>query len=396
MVRHVKRRGERRWVIDIHYTTPDGKHVRFRRDAEIQTRAAAQREEQERLVLLLRTGTPEGSLTGERAASVAADPAPPVTPSATAPVKTRASEPTASSAPTFGAVVTEFLGEYAQSSLKASTRRGYRVWLESFLLPRLKSAPVDRIDANEVRRLDAELVRDGAKPSTRRNMQLTLRSVLCRFCVERRLLPRAPEMPRLPRVGASARRAPSDEEVDRLLAVTPMPYLTAFLLACDAGLRAGEIRALRWSNVDLAREALVVERSICRGVTDVPKSGHQRSIPLTARLCAHLSAIEHRPRGGFVTGPSAGDGWHEDSLTKAFVRYARRADVEGHSLHSLRHAFVTRLFREGVGAPTVQRLAGHEHLVTTQRYAHATETDLRAAVARLGGSRTATSAVTGR
>ena len=63
---------------------------------------------------------------------------------------------------------------------------------------------------------------------------------------------------------------------------------------------------------------------------------------------------------------------HEDSLTKAFVRDARRADVEGHPLHSLRHAFVTRLFREGVGAPTVQRLAGHEHLVTTQRYAHAT------------------------
>ena len=43
-----------------------------------------------------------------------------------------------------------------------------------------------------------------------------------------------------------------------------------------------------------------------------------------------------------------------------------------------------------------QRPAGHDHLVTTQRYAHATETDLRAAVARLGGSRTVTSAVTGR
>lgn len=109
----------------------------------------------------------------------------------------------------------------------------------------------------------------------------------------------------------------------------------------------------------------------CRGVTDVPKSGHQRSIPLTARPCAPLSAIEHRPRGGFVTGPSAVDGWHEDSLTRAFVRDARRADVERHSLHSLRHAFVTRRFREGGGAPTVPRLAGHEHLVTTQRCVHA-------------------------
>lgn len=395
MVRHVTRRGERRWVIDIHYTTPDGKRVRFRRDAEIQTRAAAQREEQERLALLFRTGNPAGSLAGDRAASVAAEHQPAAA-QTTAPPPPRVSQPAASAAPTFEVVVKEFLGEYAQSSFKASTRRGYTICLESFLLPRLRNIPVDRVDADAVRRFDAELVRDGAKPSTRRNMQLALRSVLCRFCVERRILLRAPEMPKLPRVGLSARRAPSDEEIDRLLAVTPMPYLTAFLLACDAGLRAGEIRALRWSNVDLAREVLVVERATSHGVTDVPKSGHQRAIPLTARLRAHLAAIESRPRNGFVTRPAAGEAWAEHALGHAFGRYARKAAIEGYTLHGLRHAFVSRLFRAGVGAPTVQRLAGHEHLVTTQRYAHATETDLRAAIARLGGARTVTVAVTER
>lgn len=392
MVRHVTRRGERRWVIDIHYTTPDGKHVRFRRDAEIQTRAAAQREEQERLALLFRTGNPAGSL----AASPVTEPVSVAVVQPAAPPPPRVNEPAPSTAPSLEDVVKEFFGEYAQSSFKASTRRGYTECFRSFLLPRLGAVPVDRIGADDVRRFDAELARSGAKPSTRRNMQLALRSVLCRFCVERRILPRAPEMPKLPRVGVSARRAPSDEEIERLLAVTPMPYLTAFLLACDAGLRAGEIRALRWSNVDLARAVLVVELATCHGVTDVPKSGHQRAIPLAARLRAHLAAIESRPRSGFVTGPAAGEAWAEHALGHAFGRFARKAGVEGYTLHGLRHAFVSRLFRAGAGAPTVQRLAGHEHLVTTQRYAHVTESDLRDAIARLGGAQMATDAVTAR
>jgi integrase len=45
----------------------------------------------------------------------------------------------------------------------------------------------------------------------------------------------------------------------------------------------------------------------------------------------------------------------------------------------------TALFRKGVAAPTVQALAGHAHLTTTERYAHVARTDLKAAIARLAG-----------
>jgi integrase len=58
--------------------------------------------------------------------------------------------------------------------------------------------------------------------------------------------------------------------------------------------------------------------------------------------------------------------------------------LTGWRFHDLRH-LVTALFRKGVAAPTVQALAGHAHLTTTERYAHVARTDLKAAIARLAG-----------
>jgi integrase len=52
-------------------------------------------------------------------------------------------------------------------------------------------------------------------------------------------------------------------------------------------------------------------------------------------------------------------------------------------LHNLRHYFVTRCFRIGAGAPTVQALAGHRHLSVTQRYAHTNEVAKRKVIENL-------------
>jgi len=84
-----------------------------------------------------------------------------------------------------------------------------------------------------------------------------------------------------------------------------------------------------------------------------------------------------------VTGPGAEAPWGEFALSRAFAVASKNAGVEGFRLHDLRHWFVTTLFRAGNPAPIVQRLAGHEHLATTQRYAHAHLEELRAGVRRM-------------
>ena len=78
-----------------------------------------------------------------------------------------------------------------------------------------------------------------------------------------------------------------------------------------------------------------------------------------------------------MTGPAPGKPWGEFALSRAFARARAKAGVVGFRLHDLRHWCVTTLFRVGNSAPVVQRLAGHAHLVTTQRYARAQLDELR-------------------
>ena len=64
----------------------------------------------------------------------------------------------------------------------------------------------------------------------------------------------------------------------------------------------------------------------------------------------------------------------------------RRAKRDGLSFHDLRHFFVSELFRKGVPAPVVQRLAGHANLATTEGYADVEASDMRAAVLLFEGT----------
>lgn len=371
-VRTEVRRGKRRYVIDIRYKDATGAKARFRQDAEVQMLGAARAEDVRRLGLLASTGVPFETSN----APVASVERRPTLAESTTP------EPATMASATFAEAAKSFLDVYGATRLKPSTRRGYEKVLDGFLLDRIGSKTLDLIGPILIRELDAILVTRRRKPSTRRQMQCVVRSVM-KHAKEAGLIERLPEMPPLPKTGATITRVLTSEEVARILAVTVPPHRLALELAAYAGLRAGEVRGLRWKDVDLERELLIVRRSRCSGIEAPPKSGHERVIPLHAKLAEALKRIDVRPANAYVTGPKAGQPWGDHALYHAFKSACRKLELTGFRFHDLRHAFVTELFRGGAPAPVVQRLAGHEHLATTQRYAHAQLPDLTAAVARL-------------
>lgn len=374
-VRTVTRRGKRRLIIDILFRKNDGTKGRYRHDAEVQTLAAARAEERRRLAALAATGSPYELPPGARSPDM------PVVPASDGP-----------ELPTFATVAKAYLAEFAPSHLKASTLHGYAQMINGFLVPRVGELAVDRIDAKVVRDLDVELVRRAVKPSTRRNMQVVLRSVLCRYAVEAKILTKPPSLPKLPKVGRKIVSAMTHAQVEGLLGVARPAVRRAFMLLAFAGLRGGELRGLRGRDVNVVEGYLVVRQNICRGVVGTPKSGHERKVPLADVLRAELERPPHFGRDGFVSLTSTDRPWTETALDNAFRRAAKRAGLAGWRLHDLRHFFVTALFRGGTPAPTVQALAGHADLSTTQRYAHVAEVDLRDAIRRLGGNSVVTGA----
>jgi len=396
-IRKSTRRGEPRLIIDIYYRKPDGSRARYRKDAQVQNLTAARAEERRLLALVAQHGTPwepgqegaQGATDQGEEIATSETPEPPARRSAQASrVETPRPAPAAPAAPkvrlTFAEAVETFRSGKAITALKPSTRHGYEEILSTRLLPRFGARPVELITFQEVTKLDADMVRDGASPSRRRNVQIVIRSVL-RAALDDGKIEAMPKLPSLPKKGRKVLVPLSVEQVEKILAVALPSQRVAFTLAAYAGLRAGEVRALRWVDVDLEANVLRVRFSQTKGEVSTPKSGHEREIPLAPQLAALLAAARPAHRRGLVATTTDGKPWGEYGLKQALNRAVERAELSGSwRFHDLRHFFVTQLFRRGGSAPAVQALAGHLHLSTTQIYAHMVQADLRETIRLLG------------
>ena len=67
------------------------------------------------------------------------------------------------------------------------------------------------------------------------------------------------------------------------------------MTAAYAGLRLGELRALRWRDVDFERRILHVRRSFSLATEDVPKSGRARAVPMVDQVARVLDELSRRP-----------------------------------------------------------------------------------------------------
>lgn len=166
-------------------------------------------------------------------------------------------------------------------------------------------------------------------------------------------------------------------EVHALVASTRDPTLEAmFMFAALTGLRLGELRALRWHDVDLMAQRVHVRRALCgRTRTEkAPKSGKSRSVPLAMEVQQVLARL--RDVTGFGADDDlvfpAWDGGHcsYEELTKVFKQAQSDAGLPPIRFHDLRHTFGTICASSGMAMTTIQQFMGHAHIGTTQIYAH--------------------------
>ncbi len=150
-----------------------------------------------------------------------------------------------------------------------------------------------------------------------------------------------------------------------------------------AGLRAGEIRALAWTDVNFPSRVLTVRRTDYRGNLGSPKSGRLRTIPMTDELTAALKAHRHL-NGEVVFCDANGQRLSRGALDWILKKICRRASIRWIKWHGLRHTFCSHLAMRGAPARAIQELAGHASLMTTQRYMHLTPGAGRAAIDLLG------------
>jgi len=162
------------------------------------------------------------------------------------------------------------------------------------------------------------------------------------------------------------------DEFERLVeaakALDRRTYLIV-LLGGEAGLRCGEMMALEWGDVDFHKRQICIQRSDWKGHVTVPKGGRLRHVPMTVRLAAAVRDSRHL-RSARMLCQSDGSALTADMVKHHVERAARRAQVGESGVHRLRHTFCSHLTMRGAPARAIQELAGHQDLVTTQRYMH--------------------------
>lgn len=162
------------------------------------------------------------------------------------------------------------------------------------------------------------------------------------------------------------------------------------LLALATGVRKGELLALRWSDIDLAKNRVTVRRSLQRGESAPTyrqggKGGKGRVVALPETLVPLLTAHRneqalHRKTAGtawqdhdLVFCGALGEPLNADGFQSTFERLRGRAKLptELH-FHCLRHTYATEMLLAGVHPKIVSEALGHTTVkMTLDRYSHA-------------------------
>ena len=155
-------------------------------------------------------------------------------------------------------------------------------------------------------------------------------------------------------------------------------WRAALALAGFAGLRAGEIRAMRWGDIDLEGEKISVSRSaLPDGTMKSPKSAAGvRVVPLLPscrrRLVEWKLKSPKTDREDLIIGTAEGKAIAPENLRRAMSEAKKRAGLDGSdarlSLHSLRHSFASLLVTDMKQPITTAALViGHASSDTTLR-----------------------------
>jgi integrase len=146
-----------------------------------------------------------------------------------------------------------------------------------------------------------------------------------------------------------------------------------FVVAAFTGLRKGELRALRWKDIDLEARLITVSRAFSWDVETSTKSRKMRTVPLADQAREVLVGLQDRGRFAgredFVFCRPDGGPIDGSAIRYRFIAAQDAAGLRVRRFHDLRHTFGSLMIRR-FDLVAVQSMMGHASITTTERYLH--------------------------
>ena len=259
---------------------------------------------------------------------------------------------------------------------KPAAIRVYEIALRRHVLPELGDVRLSDVRRADVQELADRLTAAGAAASTVQNALDPLR-VIYRRAIRRDLVAVDPTRGlELRRPTGRRERIASPDEARALLEALPEEDRALWATALYAGLRRGELRALRWPDVDLEQRVIRVERGWDdqQGEQVGKSRAARRTVPLIARLTPILLAhrlATRRCGEALVFGVTAERPFEPTTVRRRALRSWREAGLEPIGLHEARHTFASLMIAAGGNAKALSQIMGHSTIaITFDQYGH--------------------------
>ena len=265
-------------------------------------------------------------------------------------------------------------------TLKPSTVRAAKSHLKTHILPAMGEQSLMGITTKNVQTFISTLATQGLTRKTCENILQTL-SALVRTAKAWGYVPvvfdrAALSLPR--ECEKQEARFFDAEQVKRIIAASAEPYSTLFAVVGLTGCRAGEVLALKRSDLDFDKRIIRIRRTLdgATRLMHAPKSkSSSADLPMPAALGQRLSSfLAHHwleNPSDLLFSNSKGKPMQRDKVAYKLQATLKELGIGKAGLHAFRHMAASELIESGAAPSVVQRQLRHsDSRITLQRYAH--------------------------
>lgn len=300
----------------------------------------------------------------------------------------------------FGDWLASWLDNHVKIRSRLTTWENYKWVADTHIIPIVGKVPIKNLRPHHLQELYRQKFESGRIDKTgglsARTVQLIHR--ICHAALEQAvredlIVRNVAHLASLPKRQRKEMKAMTEEQVRTFLQGNKDdPMFSAFFLLVSTGMRRGEILGLRWTDVDLDKQTVYVQRSWVKSQTKSaqfaePKTAmSRRVIPLTAEAVAVLQ--QHKEKQVIIKKEKEekskkyedqslifcaedGNPLYPGTLNTYLANALKRADLPKFRMHDIRHTFASLMIARGVPIKVVQELMGHTTVqMTLDNYTH--------------------------
>ena len=283
-----------------------------------------------------------------------------------------------------------WMEQYKKNRVKIGTYTSYKKYYNCAIKERLGNKRIVDIRGEHIQKLYNDLTKEGYALSSIKVISAVLNGCM-RQAMRNGLIERNPVLlAELPRQTEKAiRQALTREQQALFMQYAKESYLyNLFAVMLRTGMRNGEIRGLKYTDIDKRQNVIHVQRTLKyiegRGhFEDTPKTRtSKRDIPLTRDILEFLEAqkrfwgFQVTRFDGYLFCNENGEPLSRERVQAEIERIVKRIQADGHDFeritpHVFRHTFATRAIEAGMPPQVLKTILGHSSLaMTMDLYSH--------------------------